>query len=373
MKFVIAPDKYKDSLTGFEFCNCVEKGIRQVLNDAEIVKMPLADGGDGTIDVVQHYIKGSKVQLTVKDPLFRPITTSYLYSEEEKIAYIEMAEASGLKILAKNERNCMYTTTYGTGELILHALDKGAEEIILGIGGSATNDGGIGMATALGFKFLDSFGNELKPTGENLQHIYSIDKSFVHHRLNEVSVKVACDVTNPFYGENGAAYIYGAQKGASPSEIKFLDQGLRNLAKLVEDIMDLNLQEVSGAGAAGGFGGGAIAFLNGQLESGINMVKHLANFDEAIIGADWIITGEGQLDGQTLSGKTIDGVVQSAKQKSIPVAAFCGSVAINQNLQENLGISYATSIIKGICTLEEAMAASADNLTFASYNFAKLL
>ncbi|MDP2526466.1 glycerate kinase [Maribacter dokdonensis] len=373
MKFVIAPDKFKGSLTGFEFCDAVEEGLLMVFKDAEILKKPLADGGDGTMEVAKHYIKGETVTITVKDPLFRPINASYLYSDETKIAYIEMAEASGLKLLNVDEFDCMETTTLGTGELIYDALEKGATEIILGIGGSATNDGGMGMANALGFRFLDEKGLELSPIGKHLSKVKTIDDSNKHHRLDGVKVKVACDVTNPFYGLQGAAYIYGAQKGASENEIIFLNQGLCNFAEIIKNRYEIDLQKVSGSGAAGGVGGGALVFLNGELISGNNLVKELADFDNAINGADWIITGEGQLDEQTLSGKTIDGVVKSAKSKNIPVAALCGSVSISVAQQQKFGLNYVVSIVRGISTLNQAMEQSRDNLVNAAFNFASLI
>ncbi|MGO4920279.1 glycerate kinase [Maribacter spongiicola] len=373
MKFVIAPDKFKGSLTGFEFCDAVEEGIKMVFKDAEIIKRPLADGGDGTMEIAKYYIKGETIIVTVNDPLFRPINASYLYSDETKIAYIEMAEASGLKLLNVDEFNCMVTTTSGTGELIYDAIEKGATEIILGIGGSATNDGGMGMANALGYRFLDDNGQELSPIGKNLSKVKSIDDSNKNNRLDSVRVKVACDVTNPFYGLQGAAYIYGAQKGASENEIIYLNQGLCNFAEIIKNRYKIDLQKVSGAGAAGGVGGGALVFLNGELISGNNLIKELADFDNAIKGADWIITGEGQLDEQTLSGKTIDGVVTSAASKNIPVAALCGSVSISVAQQEKFGLAYVSSIVRGISTLKEAMENSRENLVNASYNFASLL
>eukprot|EP01093_Parvamoeba_rugata_P003135 TRINITY_DN1411_c0_g1_i1.p2 TRINITY_DN1411_c0_g1~~TRINITY_DN1411_c0_g1_i1.p2 ORF type:complete len:375 (-),score=95.23 TRINITY_DN1411_c0_g1_i1:836-1960(-) len=373
MKFVIAPDKFKGSLTGFEFCDAVAEGLQMVFKNAKIINKPLADGGDGTMEVAKYYINGEKITIAVSDPLFRPINASYLYSEETKIAYIEMAEASGLKLLGDDERNCMITTTSGTGELIYDALEKGAEEIILGIGGSATNDGGMGMANALGYQFLDEYGKELAPIGQNLSRVKSIDDSNKHVRLKKVKIKVACDVTNPFYGLNGAAYIYAAQKGASENEIIVLNNGLHNLAEVIKSNYNIDLQKINGAGAAGGVGGGALTFLDGELISGINLIKELADFDATIDGADWIITGEGQLDEQTLSGKTIDGVITSAKLRNIPVAALCGSVSISVNQQNKFGLTYVSSIVRGISTLQEAMNNSHENLVNATYNFASLL
>ena len=373
MKFVIAPDKYKGSLTAFEFCNAVEEGLNKALEKPTIIRLPLADGGDGTIDVVKYYLKADVVKVKVNDPLFRPIEASYLFSEQTKIAYIEMAEASGLKLLKDSERNCMHTTTLGTGELIADALQKGTKEIILGIGGSATNDGGMGMASALGFRFLDKNTAVLEPKGENLIHIKTIDSSEVHPLLKNVRVKVACDVTNPLYGKEGAANVYAEQKGASKEDIALLDDGLKNFAKVLFDTYGIDVQKISGAGAAGGMGAGSVVFLNAQLTSGIDLIKELADFDATIKGVDWIITGEGKLDEQTLSGKTISGVIKSAKNQNIPVAALCGSVNISVETQKELGLDYAISIVKGISDLEEAMASSYSNLVHAAYNFARIL
>ena len=373
MKFVIAPDKFKGSLTGFEFCDAVEKGLRMVFADAQILRMPLADGGDGTMEVVQHHIKGEKIAIDVHDPLFRPIKAAYFYSSETGIAYIEMAEASGLKLLGETERNCMEATSLGTGELVADALEKGAKEIILGIGGSATNDCGIGMATALGYRFLDVHGQEVKPIGGNLSKIHQIDTSQVPDSLRKVSVKVACDVANPLFGANGAAHVFAEQKGASDTDIVVLDEGLRHFAKIVSDTFKIDLQQVKGSGAAGGMGAGALIFLRAQLTSGIDLIKALVNFDQCIKDTDWIITGEGKLDSQTLSGKTIHGVIQSAAAQNIPVAALCGSVGMDIAMQRELGVNYAVSITKGISNLEQAMASGYDNLVHATYNFANLI
>lgn len=373
MKFVIAPDKYKGSLSGFEFCDAVEEGIKLVFKEAEILKKPLADGGDGTIAIVKHYLQGSMEEVTVLDPLFRPIVASYLFDARKKIAFIEMAEASGFKLLKQEDQNCMHTTTFGTGELILDAINKGASKIILGIGGSATNDGGIGMATALGYQFLDANGQVIQPVGAHLSQIAAIDDSKVTPKLAATDVVVACDVNNPLYGPQGSAYVYAKQKGASPEEIAFLDLGLQNYAHVVKTYAKLDVQTIKGAGAAGGMGAGSHVFLKARLTSGINLMKEIADFDNAVKDADWVITGEGQLDRQTLSGKTILGVIETAKKYKIPVAAFCGSVDATIKDQEAIGITYATSIVQGIYTLEEAIKDSYKNLVKTSYNFAKTL
>ena len=223
MKLVIAPDKFKGSLTGLEFCDAVEKGIKKVFPQAEIIKLPLADGGDGTIEILDYHLKGEHIKLVVSDPLFRPIDVSYFYIPTIQSAFIEMAEASGMKLLHSEEQNCMNTSTYGTGELILDAMKKGAKKIVVGIGGSATNDCGIGMAAALGYKFLDKFGNEVKPIGKNLNDIITIDDSQVNTALKNIEFKVACDVANQLYGPSGAAYVYATQKGASKLEVELLE------------------------------------------------------------------------------------------------------------------------------------------------------
>lgn len=373
MKFVLAPDKYKGSLTGLEFCNAVEEGILMVFPKAIILKKTLADGGDGTIEVVKHYLQADTITVQVNDPLFRAIEVGYLLSHDKKMAFIEMSEASGHKLLKKDELNCMETTSVGTGELIVDALERGVDEIILGIGGSATNDGGMGIAAALGYEFLDKDGNILKPIGKNLKSVASIRKNLVHKNLSRVKVKVASDVTNPFYGTNGAAYVYGPQKGASEKEVKILDDGLKNFANCIRSEFDVDVQNIPGAGAAGGVGGGSIVFLNATLTSGIDLIKELADFDKAVHGADWIVTGEGKLDAQTLSGKTIAGVLTTAKKQNIPVAALCGAIELTPSQQEKMGLRYVSSILREIATLEDALNNSYNNLVSASYNFAKLL
>lgn len=373
MKFVLAPDKYKGSLTGNEFCEAVESGIKKVFPNAEILKKPLADGGDGTIEVVGQYLNAHSVSLEVSDPLFRKIQSSYLLSDDKETAFIEMSEASGYKLLAKAEMNCMYTTSLGTGEMIVDALEKGAKNIVLGIGGSATNDGGMGMAMALGYEFLDEDGRRLDPVGKNLSRVYKIRSERIHAKLEGVKIQVASDVNNPLYGDHGAAKVYGPQKGASPEEVELLDKGLEHFARVVQSTFGIDVQKIPGAGAAGGMGAGAVIFLNAELTSGVELVIQLANFEEALTNTDWIITGEGQLDGQTSSGKTIAGVVQSARRKGVPVAAFCGSINVTIDEIQKMGLDYAVSILNQVGNLDDAKAKSFENLELASFNFAHLL
>jgi len=371
MKIVIAPDKFKNSLTGLEFCNAVEAGIKSVVSNAEIIKVPLTDGGDGTIGVVNFYLKGTIVNVNVNNPFFQLIEASYLYSEDSKTAFIEMAEASGLKLLKQEEFDCKNATSLGTGEMILDAINKGATKIILGVGGSATNDCGIGMAVALGYRFLDENGGLVKPIGANLSKIASIDFAKVDSRLKEVNFNIVCDVTNPLYGKNGAAFVYAPQKGASAEDIKLLDKGLEDLSKIIKKVFNMDSQLIKGAGAAGGMGIAAKVFLDGTLELGIQFIKNLANFDNQIEGVDWIITGEGKLDVQTMSGKTITGIISSAKAKKIKVAAFCGAIDLEDSYTKDFGIHYADAIMNYTHDLEDAMENSYSYVNDMSKIFAR--
>jgi glycerate kinase len=292
-----------------------------------------------------------------------------LFSETSKTAYIEMSEASGLKLLSIEELNCMNTSSFGTGELILNAIKKGAEKIILGIGGSATNDGGMGMGQALGIQFLDSANKPLKPIGKNLNNIQKINIEQLNELVHKTKFRVACDVTNPLYGNEGAANVFASQKGADDSEIFLLDQGLRNLGRIIKKQFNIDVQKTPGSGAAGGLGGGAIAFLNASLVSGIDLVKELANFDKDLENTDWIITGEGKLDDQTFFGKAITGVIQSARKKQIPVAALCGSVSLSESEIIKLGLDYCAAITKEGTPLDEAMLLVYNNLVMSASNF----
>lgn len=369
MKIVLAPDKFKNSLTGLEFCDAVEKGILEEYPNTEILKLPLADGGDGTIEVVEYYLKGSTINVKVNNPFFEAISASYIYSKKNNTAFIEMAEASGIKLLKTAQLDCKNATTLGTGEMIVDAINKGAKTIIIGIGGSATNDCGIGMATALGYQFLDKNNKSVKPIGANLSHIESINATNVHKKLNTVNFKIACDVTNPLYGKNGAAYIYGAQKGASKEDIVMLDKGLQDFSKILKAIFTIDVQSVKGAGAAGGMGIATRLFLNGTLEPGVQLIKNIAHFDSQIEGADWIITGEGKLDTQTMSGKTIQGVLASAAAKKIKVAAFCGAIDLDGKHPEEFGIQYTDAVINYAKDLDDSMKNSGKYLSLLSRKF----
>ena len=355
MKIIIAPDKFKRSLTGWEFCLTVEKSLKKSFPEIQVLKLPLGDGGDGTLAALSTQMSDNKINISVKDPLFRAVEATYLYDQTDKKAFIEMAEASGLRLLSEEEQNCFYTTSFGTGELIKDALDQGAQKIILGIGGSATCDGGMGMAAALGYQFLDEQGNTLEPIGQNLAFVADIDTAFVDPRLSDTIFEVACDVTYPLLGEEGAAAVYAPQKGASEEEVLLLDEGMAHFEKILEKTFNRSVKDVPGSGAAGGMGAGALIFLNAELLSGIDLIKELVNFDEKIKGADWIITGEGKLDFQTLSGKTVNGVLESAVLQKIKVAVFCGWIALPQDALNSIGVSYAASVMERAHGLDDAL------------------
>ncbi len=373
MKFILAPDKYKGSLSGPEFCEIVEKGIRKIFPRATIIKRPLADGGDGTLDVIHGCLATHFVGLRTRDPLHREIEAHYLLSDDGGTAYIEMARASGHKLLQVGELNCMESSSYGTGLLLVDALDKGVRKIVLGLGGTATNDGGMGMAAALGCRFLDPLGTPLEPMGRNLSQVAKIETDGLHRGLRTTKIQVACDVTNPFYGPSGTARTYAAQKGAGPQEVELLERGMEHFAGLIQKQFGIDLQKYSGSGAAGGVAGGALALLKAELVPGTELVMELCKFDQVLEGAQWVITGEGQLDKQTLSGKTLQGVLREARKKGIPVAAFCGSIVLSIAEINRLGLAYAVSILNQVGDLEHAKANSQGNLELAAYNFARLL
>ncbi len=350
MKILIAPDKFKGSLTAQEVCASLSKGLKTANSNLEIITRPMADGGDGSLQVLAHYVDLKTITVEVEDPLFRPIDASYRMAGTT--AYIEMAAASGLALLKEKERNCMETSSFGTGELILDAIQKGATTIYLFIGGSATNDGGMGIASALGWSFYGKNGELLVPTGENLVAINRLDGEFLFYKKAKVNFKVICDVNNPFYGKNGAAYVYAPQKGASPKEVEMLDEGLQNLANLLKTEGLTDISTMAGAGAAGGVGGGAVAFLNAELVAGIDTFMAITQLEAAIKDCDLVITGEGKLDAQTAQGKVISGVCGLAKKYDKPVIAVCG--AAEKGISEQLGLQGVYTILENVDSIEEA-------------------
>lgn len=353
-KIVIASDSFKGSLSSLDVADSVWKAVNKVFADCKILKIPIADGGEGTVDALVYAMNGRKMSCTVHDPLMNPIEAEYGIIYDSKVAVIEMASASGLPLVPDGKRNPMLTTTYGTGELIKDALLEGCRSFLIGIGGSATNDAGTGMLQALGFRFLDKEGKELGQGGQILADIDSVDYSQVIPQLKECDFTIACDVDNPFSGKDGAAFVYARQKGADDEMISLLDDGLKNFAAVIRGYTGIDVDNIPGAGAAGGLGGSFLAFLPAILKPGIQTVLDAMYFDEQIAGADLIFTGEGKLDRQTGMGKAPYGVLCAAQKQNIPVIAIAGSVEETETLN-NQGFLSVFSIQPGVVTLEQAM------------------
>jgi len=370
MKIVIAPDSFKESMTSLEAARSIEKGFKAVLSDAEYVNIPVADGGEGTVQALVDATGGDIVHQTVTGPLGKPVKAAYGLLGDGKTAVIEMAEASGLHLVPPGQRNPLLTTTRGTGELILDAAEKGVSNIIIGLGGSATNDGGAGMAAALGVKFLNRDGEEIENGGGALAEIAKIDVSGLNPKLKHIRFEAACDVDNPLTGPRGASAVFGPQKGANSEMTALLDQNLKHYAAAVKAELGCEIDSIPGAGAAGGLGAGLCAFLKAELKSGVDIVLDTLSFSELIKGADLVITGEGKIDGQTVSGKTPAGVAKRARSENIPVIAFAGSLGEGCELVYDIGISALFSIVPGISSLENALADGSSNLTRCARNVA---
>lgn len=350
---LIAPDKFKGSLTAKEVCSAVARGLRQISESVIIDAVPLADGGEGTCDLLTHWSQGSYIQKQVHDPLFRPVAARYGLSSNGDTAFIEMAAASGLMLLKDDERNPLFTTTLGTGELISDALVRKVRKVILGLGGSATVDAGIGMAVALGYRFCDADGTELKPTGENLIHIRHI-KTDQAERLKNIEVIALCDVTNPLFGPDGAAFVYGPQKGADVQATELLDAGLRNFNRMVKKYLSASA-EFPGAGAAGGLGAGAKVFLRASMEKGIDYIVRSTALEEKIKKADFVITGEGKIDDQTFSGKVVSEVTRLSAKAGKPVVALCGKSDLTEAEVLSHGVSRLITLVDQSTSVQSAM------------------
>jgi glycerate kinase len=327
VNFLIAPDKFKGSLSASEVCDAVSDAILDINTLHKIEKVPLADGGEGTFEILVARFEGHIKKVSVLDPLHRPIIAEYGLSKDGTQAFIEMAKASGLQLLKEDERNPLFCSSIGTGQLILDALNEGVTHITLGIGGSATNDAGIGLAHALGYRFLTREKESLKPIGKSLSEIDVIDDTHRDGRLRQVKFTVLCDVDNPLYGPNGAAYVYGPQKGASHQIVSKLDNGLKHFADLVMKSFSIDLN-FPGAGAAGGLGAGSRLFLNATLRKGIDFISDITHLEEKIKVSDIVITGEGKVDHQTLSGKVVAHVLSLAHQYGKPVFILCGQCSL---------------------------------------------
>ena len=373
MRIVIAPDSFKGSLTALEAANAMEEGLKRVFPKAEIVKVPMADGGEGTVQSLVDATGGRIVKKVVTGPLGDKVEAQFGILGDGRTAVIEMASASGLPLVPPDKRNPMVTTTYGTGELIKAALDMGCRRFIIGIGGSATNDGGGGMAQALGVKLLDKDGNDIPFGGGGLLKLDRIDISTLDPRIAESEIVVACDVDNPLTGPRGAARVYSPQKGATPEMVEILDKALERFAEAVKRDLGRDIKDVPGAGAAGGLGAGLMAFLNAKLQLGVDIVIEATGLEEKVKGADLVITGEGGIDSQTVYGKTPIGVAKVAKKFGIPVLAVAGGISDDASVVYEHGIDGLMSIIPRPITLDEAMAQGPKLLSDAAERIARLL
>ena len=364
MKILIASDSYKGSLGTLQVAEAIKKGVLRVYADAKMQEMAMADGGEGTVEVLVKNLGGNLAYEMVAGPNGKEIAAHYGILPGN-CAIIEMAAASGLPLVAEEERDIMRATTYGTGQLILAALDRGCRKIYIGIGGSATNDAGVGMAQALGVSFKDKKNKEVGFGGQSLTDIEGIDISGIDTRIQETEIVVMCDVTNPLCGKNGAAMVYGPQKGASEEQIEVLDQGLFHLSEVIERAGLPGIREIPGAGAAGGLGGGLVAFAGAKMESGITAILEICNFEEKMKWADLIITGEGKLDRQSMNGKVVSGILARAKEKGVPVIAVCGSVEEEARQFFDMGLGGMESTIFRPMDLAEAMENSSAYITDA--------
>ncbi|KIZ50740.1 glycerate kinase [Pseudomonas oryzihabitans] len=356
MKIVIAPDSFKESLSAAGVASALARGLRQALPTAEILECPLGDGGEGTLDAVLAATGGEVREVRVTGPLGEPVTARWGWLAEQRTAFVEMASASGLELVPKARRDVRVATSRGTGELLRAALDAGAERLVLAIGGSATNDGGAGVLQALGVRLLDGQGQALAPGGAALASLASLDLTDLHPRLAAVEVVIAADVDNPLCGPQGASQIFGPQKGASPEQVRELDAALAHFATVTAATLGRDVSEQPGAGAAGGVGFAALAFLQATFRPGIEVVAELVGLDEALQDADLAVTGEGRLDGQTLRGKTPAGVLRLAQRHGVPVVAVAGSLGEGYDALYQQGLAAAFSLVPGPLSLEEALA-----------------
>lgn len=354
-KIIIATDSFKDSLEAPAVCAAIQRGVKKALPASQVLTLPLGDGGEGTARLLTRHQQADWISTGVDDPLGRPITAGYGWNASKKIAYLDMAEASGLQHLSTAERDPFRSSTFGFGQLLKHALQKGPSQLFIGIGGSATSEGGIGMATALGYQFLDKNGNKLPPDGAHLAKIHHIIPPDHHPVPTDCQVFILCDVNNPLYGTEGAAPVFAAQKGARPAQISILDQGLRQLAGLIARDLGADVHQLAGGGAAGGLGAGLVAFAKGELRPGIDCILEMVDFQNFIQSADVLITGEGKLDAQTGGGKLIQGICRKAALANIPVVALCGSLQASPTDLQKIGLRAAFSILTGPMLLAEAL------------------
>ncbi|MEH8027181.1 glycerate kinase [Gallibacterium anatis] len=373
MKIVIAPDSFKESLTALQVAQAIEIGFKKIFPDAEYIKVPMADGGEGTVQSLIDAWQGQAMVTEVTAPLGNRVLAEWGLSADRKTAIIEMAAASGLHLVAENERNPLITGSYGTGELIKAALNFGVEKIILGIGGSATNDAGVGMLQALGAAFLDDEGKPLVAGGAALKRLSKIDLSALDPRLATRQIEVACDVDNPLCGERGASAVFGPQKGATAAMIKELDAALSLFSQKVKQQLNKDIANIAGAGAAGGMGAGLQLLPKCRLKSGVDIILEATHLSKVVADADLVITGEGRMDSQTVYGKTPVGVAKTAKRFHKPVIAIVGCLRADYEVVYDAGIDAVFPIIRNLASLSDTLAQGRENLISTAQNVARTL
>lgn len=374
-KFVLAPDSFKGSATASEVAKAMAEGVRRIFPDSEILEVPMADGGEGSTEAIVSATGGHFIYRTVQGPLGDKVEARFGIHGDGETAVIEMATASGLELISEKERNPYKTTTYGTGELIRYSLDIGMKKIILCIGGSATNDGGVGMAQALGYQFKDKEGREVKRGGIYLKDIVSIDKSAIHPALMNCDILIASDVNNPLTGPEGASVIFGPQKGATPEMVKELDAALKNLDAVITKDLNKSVGDIPGAGAAGGLGAGLLAFTNATLKRGVDVIVDATNLKEKLADADYCFTGEGRIDGQTKYGKTPYGVLQAAKEVNdeMTVIAVCGSIGEGIEELYALGFDGIFGTIHDLVDQDDLKEKTTENITRVAEAIARVM
>ncbi|MCE3183141.1 MULTISPECIES: glycerate kinase [Enterococcus] len=372
--FVLAPDSFKESMSAKNACEAMERGIRKVFPESKVIQVPMADGGEGTVDALVDGINGTKIEVMVSGPIpSEKIKAYYGLLADESTAVIEMAKANGIELLAENKRNPLLTSTYGTGEMIKDALDKGVKKIIIGIGGSVTNDGGAGMAQALGVQFLDKNDKELPVGGGALSELAKVDVSTIDPRLKETEVVIASDVTNPLTGPNGASFVFGPQKGATPDMVKKLDENLVHYAAVIQKNLGIDIKDQPGSGAAGGLGAGLLVFTGAKMESGVDLVIQLTHLEEKIVQADYVFTGEGGMDFQTKFGKAPYGVAKIAKRYDKPVFACAGYIGEQVDILYEEGMTAIFGILDQAGPLKQALQAGESNLERTVENIVRVL
>ena len=370
--FILVPDSFKGTLSAIEVCNIMKSSIKNLYKDANIISVPVADGGEGTVDAFLYALGGEKKSVWVSDAFNEQKILAHYAMLKDDIAVIEMAACAGLP-LVKNRLEPDKTTTFGVGELIIDAINSGAKKIILGLGGSATNDGGCGMASALGVKFKDEQDQEFIPTGGTLSQIYKIDMNNIYSKIKDVEFISMCDVDNPLCGKLGASAVFAPQKGADEDMVRLLDEGLAHLAKIIKRDLHIEVKDIKGAGAAGGLGAGSIAFLQSKLTKGIDVILDTIKFDELVSKADIVFTGEGKFDSQSLHGKVVMGVANRSQKYKTPVIVVTG--AIGENIQEayNKGITAIFSINKEPMEFSKSALKSKENMILTMENILRLL